>query len=157
MAQLPQMGWSPNPIFNQWPLHAVAPTPLGAQAQALMSPGQPQGTPGRTLASPMNMSFQPPASAMYYTSPGPAQSLLNPPPPGPPGRFEHYVPSVRYQPTEYDIDDEDFVLVDEKEYIPKAQKRSKRRLRAEPCGLIKGVKNIFRKGQDALLVGVIKG
>jgi hypothetical protein len=155
MPEQPPQGWSPNPIYNS--VHAVAPTPLGAQAQALMSPLPPPpapmpipvpGAPMYMLPMPVPIPMPRPLRAhkrmpAAYGSPGPAQGFL------PPGRFEHYVPSVRYQPAATDIDfdldeeDDEFVLVEDKERVPKDSRVGKRARRVEPSFLLKGVKNML--------------
>jgi hypothetical protein len=145
MATDKQLGWSPNPIYNQGPVHqAAAPTPLGQQAHALMNttpviPSQHMRTPATAMMSPLT-------PGVSYMSPGPSQSLLNPPPHGASGRFQHYVPSVRYiPPTEVEYEDEDdFVLVEEKQYRPRSRRPGRRRAQSEPWGFFKGIQNIFR-------------
>jgi hypothetical protein len=133
------VGWSPNPIYNQSPLYPVAPTPLGAQAQVLMSPAPAPGPPMAPMAMPMSR----PRHRRMRASHGSPGSFLSSAPA--PSRFQHYVPSVRYHPpTEgdmegYDEEDDEFVLVEGKATVPEDVKVGRRTL-----PLLKGMKSMFR-------------
>lgn len=101
-----------------------------------------------------------PGPGVPFMSPGPAQmmpTLLMP------GKFEHYVPSVRYNPTDVtyamthqeeveEDEEEDYVLVEEKAKVPRPRKRQIGRESKLPWELFKGMKNMFRESIFFILI-----
>lgn len=103
----------------------------------------------------LSYAMRSPGPGVPFMSPGPGQmmpTLLMP------GKFEHYVPSVRYNPTDVNYafthqeeeeegeeDNDGFVIVEEKARVPRPRKRQIGRESKLPFGLIKGMKNMFRE------------